>query len=203
LFVLRAVADDGAAAGGELGWLAVGGLGAYAEEWRGPREVTREGMLEHHRVVSRVHERVDCLPVRFPTWAEDETAAERLVDARAEALRMALERVRGKSELAVTLVWEEALAREPAAGGRDYMEKKRVYWAARREREAAAREWASQLGPDVLVKVCPNDQVAVSAAVLVPRGRADEAALSLPPALDGTRCVINGPWPPYSFATVE
>jgi hypothetical protein len=222
LFVLRAVADDGSAATADLTWIEVGDLGVYVERWDGPREVTRDGMLEHHRALSRIHEQVDCLPVRFPTWSEDPAS---LVSAKRAELIASLNRVRGKSELAITLVWQSsplplgegrgegvlggvAGARPhpeplPEGEGTTYLRQKRLYWAARRERETDARSWAEQLGPGAIVRVCPNERVAVSAALLVPRGRAEDASLSLPPALTGTRCVVNGPWPPYSFATVE
>jgi hypothetical protein len=198
VYLLRAVAKNGAAADGDLRWLAAGDLGVYADEWAGPREVTREGMLEHHRIVGLIHEKVDCLPMRFGEWVDDEEEAARLVDARRESLGRALERVRGKTEFAVTLVWDEPLVRGSATGGREYMAKRRAYWATRREREKAVREWSSALGADALVKIYPNERVALSAALLLPRGSTPRVS-----AMPGTRLVVNGPWPPYSFATAE
>lgn len=144
-------------------------------------------MLEHHRVVSAIFERVDCLPVRFPTRAEDPVSLLR------PEHRPALLRVRGKAEFAITRVWDTPLRRERAGNGRDFMEKRRAYWAERRRVE----EWARTLPPNAVVKLAPNDRIAASVALLLPRG----AAPSLPD-LPGTRSVINGPWPPYSFATI-
>ena len=176
-------------------WVEAGDLGVWASRWFGPREVTREGMLEHHRVVGLIHEKVDCLPVRFPAWSSDPTPD---VMARAEALRAALARIEGKAEFAMTLVWDEVLTPGSGESGREFMAKRRAYWAARRKREQAAREWAARLAPDALVKLYPNERVALSAALLLPRGARPDVS-----AMPGTRLVLNGPWPPYSFATVE
>jgi hypothetical protein len=176
-------------------WIEVGDLGVWASEWSGPREVTREGMLEHHRVVGLIHEKVDCLPVRFPTWSSDPTSE---VMARAEALRAGLARIEGKAEFALTLVWDDVLTPGSGETGREFMAQRRAYWAARRGREQAVRAWAAQLPPDALVKLYPNERVALSAALLLPRGATPGVS-----AMPGTRLVLNGPWPPYSFATVE
>ena len=144
-------------------------------------------MMEHHCVVSAIFEQVDCLPVRFPTRSEDPVSLVK------PELRAALERVRGKAEFAITYVWNEPLVRETADTGREFMEKRRAYWAERRRVE----EWAKALPEGAVVKLNPNDRVAASVALLLPRGGTPDV-----PALAGARTVINGPWPPYSFATV-
>lgn len=142
-------------------------------------------MMEHHRVVSAIFERVDCLPVRFPTRSADPVSLLKPEHA------AALARVRGKAELAITYVWNEPLKRETGGSGREFMEKRRAYWAERRRVEA----WAKGLPAEAVVKLNPNDRVAASVALLVPRG-----ATPAVPELPGARSVISGPWPPYSFA---
>jgi hypothetical protein len=50
-------------------------------------------------------------------------------------------------------------------------------------------------------QICPSKDVAVTLALLVPRGNADSVKRSLPRAASDVRILVNGPWPPYTFAT--
>ncbi len=154
--------------------------------------------------------------MRFPTLAEDAGP----LNARRDALLAALARVRGKTELALTLAWTSPLpppSQEhphllplPAGEGTRYLRARRAYWRAREERDAAAHRLADQLRTelalppdDVLVRVAPNDQIAVSLAALVPRADAPTYLRILGQPRPHLRVVVNGPWPPYSFATAE
>lgn len=202
--------------GGTLSFISAGPVGAWATEI-GEGAGDREDAFEHHRVVEALCARQPCLPIRFGSRVADPATAAALLAPRADALARALERVGGRRELAVTLLWTDA-AVEPGRGhapppdrsGRAFLERKRAGHAAADERLALARDLARRLETelsadqaDVRHALCPSAQVALSTAILAPAGRADatkEEAVKVAGRLTGVRAVVSGPWPPYTFA---
>jgi hypothetical protein len=193
------------------------GLGLWSTEW--PSEITleRPDALEHHRLVERICGAQPCLPVRFGTAFPSADAARASLESRADALRAALARVAGKSEIALTLLWRrvpEAPVSEPAGGpGRQYMEARRAEYTAREAKrtraESIVERLLAQLATDrslVWHEVCTSEGVAVSLAVLVPTELALERKAELSRVaqeFDDVMPVVNGPWPPYTFARTE
>jgi gas vesicle protein GvpL/GvpF len=193
------------------------GLGLWSTEWAPDMKLERPDALEHHRLVERICAAQPCLPVRFGTAFESPEAVRASLDERAAALRLALERVAGKSELALTLLWKEAsvpaAADSVASPGRRYMEARRAEHTARETRRARAEFMVKRLIAELAIErtlvwheTCTSASVAVSLAVLVPAERALERKADL------TRIatefadvvpVVNGPWPPYTFARIE
>jgi len=180
-------------------------------------KLERPDALEHHRLVERICAAQPCLPVRFGTAFPSVDAARASLDKRAEALRAALARVAGKSEIALTLLWREPPAREvtlPAAGpGRRYMEARRAEFTFREARRARAESLVERLTAELAIErplvwheTCTSASVAVSLAVLVPTERAHERKAELTriaASFGDVVAVVNGPWPPYTFAGVE
>jgi hypothetical protein len=175
-------------------------------------EFGRADLLEHHQIVSRLHAQLEgCLPARFPTWVADEEALRADLRRRQAELSRALERVRGLCELAITPVWtapalEETPAEATTPGTRYLLERRRALAGSERRRERA-RELADEIerlaGADLAAvrrQVCPSPAVALSSALLAPRARAVELMARLPRTQDGVRILVNGPWPPYTFA---
>lgn len=83
----------------------------------------RADLLEHHGIISRLAvEIAGVLPARFPTWFPDDAVLRTEIERRQASLIDALERVRGRAEIAVTAMWiataraSPALAATPAAG---------------------------------------------------------------------------------------
>ena len=204
--------------GRPLAWSeAATGLGLWSTEWAPEMKLERPDALEHHRVIERICAAQPCLPVRFGTAFESVEAARASLDERAAALRLALARVAGKSELALTLLWKDAPvpeAGESAAGpGRRYMEARRAEHAAREARRARADSMVEHLVADLAIErplvwheTCTSASVAVSLAVLVPVEHAVErkADLSRVAArFADVTAVVNGPWPPYTFARID
>jgi hypothetical protein len=204
------------------------GLTCWATELRSGERFTTLDLLEQHKLVSHIYEqRAATLPARFPTWFADAAAVrERLRNGRAE-LSDALERVRGRSEFAVTALWtpaadeEGALAREHEApsgapegplsevasrGTRYLLERQKVLQRGERQRlhaMAVAEEIQRSVGADLVDvrrQVCPSARVALSLALLVPREAARNVDGRLPRRARGVRILVSGPWPPYSFA---
>lgn len=203
--------------GRRLAWSEAGDLGLWSTEWAPDIKLERPDALEHHRLVERICAAQPCLPVRFGTAFATSDDARASLDKRAAALHLALARVAGKSELALTLLWRAALAARPietAVGpGRQYMEARRAEFAAREARRARAESLVAQVIAELAIErqlvwheTCTSDNVAVSLAVLVPTERAPDRKAQLEQIAAQFADVIpvlNGPWPPYTFARTE
>jgi hypothetical protein len=177
-------------------------------------------MLTHHALVEAVCAAEACLPVRLGTWAESEEEARGLLAAREEALVAALARVEGKVEVAVSWLWREegtrgrgdAGTRGREGAGTRYLVRRRLEIARREAREARAGELARLIedaagvsGTAAQHRLCPSEAVALSSALLVERAGAEAAisrVLAAASGLTDVDLVVNGPWPPYSFAGI-
>ena len=209
--------------GRPLAWSETGtGLGLWSTEWAPDMKLERPDALEHHRLVERICAAQPCLPVRFGTAFATSDAARASLDKRADALRAALIRVAGKSELALTLLWSKnsggsaprpPAVREVDGPGRRYMEARRANYDAREAQRARAESLVERLVAELAIErplvwheTCTSDNVAVSLAVLVPTERASARKAELEQVAAGFADVIpvlNGPWPPYTFARTE
>jgi len=203
--------------GRPLSWSEIGGLGLWSTEWDPDVKLERPDALEHHQLVERICAVQPCLPVRFGTAFATSDAALESLDKRAAALRAALTRVAGKSELALTLLWHEvpAPAAPEATGGpgRRYMEQRRADYGAREGRRARAESMVEELiaqlaieRPLIWHETCTSASVAVSFAALVPTEQAFERKAQLEgiaARFSDVLPVVNGPWPPYTFARIE
>ncbi len=55
---------------------------------------------------------------------------------------------------------------------------------------------------DVRHSLCPSQSVGLSSALLVKRSRAADVQARLVRTQHDVRILVNGPWPPYTFAAV-
>jgi hypothetical protein len=172
----------------------------------------RGDMLAHHEVVARLHDTHEaCLPARFPTRLADADALRQLLLKREQPLLGALERVRGRAELAVTVLWTALPTVEPMPAttpGRQYLlARQQALNSADAQRSAAhalAEAIERVVGAELVEaqrKVCPTPQIALSLALLVARAAAAGVAQRVTDIedRDGVRILVNGPWPPYTF----
>jgi len=93
------------------------------------------------------------------------------------------------------------------------MDERRAFYAARKDRKARADELAEGLLAKLAIEralvwyqTSTSEGVAVSLAVLVPNDQAKGWKADLERLARGHHDVVgvvNGPWPPYSFASVE
>jgi Gas vesicle synthesis protein GvpL/GvpF len=211
LHAITTVSDARAAAtvglrGEPLVTVEVHGLLAWVTRLSERQSFTRQDVLDHHRVVSKVFDCVEaCLPARFPTviGAERELWSE----TRAAELAAQLEAVRGACEVAVTAVWTSA---EPPATeaattpGRQYLLKRASSQRLRDRASELADMLEEQADADLLEarrQVCPSADVALSLALLLKRASAKDIQGRLGRGV-GTdvRILVNGPWAPYTFA---
>ena len=203
--------------GRPLVWSEAGDLGLWSTEWEPDVKLERPDALEHHGLVEQICAAQPCLPVRFGTAFATPDEARASLDKRAAALHAALTRVAGKSELALTLLWTEHSAPqavESAAGpGRRYMEARRAEFAAREARRSRAESLVEEVLTELAIErqlvwyeTCTSENVAVSLAALVPTERAGELKAGLAQVaarFPDVIPVLNGPWPPYTFARTE
>jgi hypothetical protein len=208
--------------GRPLSWLEAGGLGMWSTDWAPDVKIERPDALAHHRIVERICAGQPCLPVRFGTAFATSDEARASLDKRAAALQVALTRVAGKSELALTLLWSRSSAPSSArprsapeidGPGRRYMEARRAELSALETRRGRAQALVDRIiselaieRPLVWQETCTSENVAVSLAVLVPTERALERKAELEhlaARFTDVVPVVNGPWPPYTFAGTE
>lgn len=172
----------------------------------------RTDLTENHDLISALHQQVGaCLPVRFPTWSGDEDALRADLRRRQAALTTALHAVRETCELAVTLLWttsaETTLATPAATSGAQYLRARQQLYAGSDKRRARAHQLAEEIeraaGAALVAvrhQVCPSASVALSSALLIHRDCASGLMAILARRQDGVRILVNGPWPPYTFA---
>jgi hypothetical protein len=201
--------------GGRLLRVEQDGLRAWATELpENDAAFTREDLLAHHALVAAIFTHSDAiLPARFPTLFDDGGAISDQLRTRREVLGAQLQRVGGCCEFAVTALWiaEDEPAPPVAADtpGRRYLVQRQLAFAGSEQRRARARELAGYLERlvgadlvDVRHSVCPSERVALSSALLVGRAHDGDVQARLVPSERDVRILVNGPWPPYTFAPV-
>jgi len=188
--------------------------------------VTREHVLAHERVVSRVLSHTTPLPFRFGTLAGHERL-ESYVVSQKSSLSLALERVRGAVEMSVKIIWNveeagqraveleaEAVAKVAAtagAGTKFLLEKRRAIACDELLKERAERlqNWLEKAVNDVVkeafVQMEPAEKLFLAASHLVSRekladyrARVEKARGELPEL----HFLTSGPWAPYSFSSL-
>jgi hypothetical protein len=178
----------------------------------------------HDAVLRAASDLGPVLPLRFGTVVPSEEAAHRLVRERADAARAQLDRVDGTREWGVRLV--RVLTGEPRTAGpqprreemsgTEYLSARRAALAERdRAEQDAARAAAlleDALAPhvtDVLRRGgSTGSSLLLDVAYLVPRERepgfrAEALALGEELRSAGLELELTGPWPPYSFVSLD
>jgi hypothetical protein len=188
--------------------------------------VTKAGTA-HHAVPDTLVEKHTVIPFRlFTLFSSDEKAVSTLA-RRARAIESALERVAGKAEwvlkvskpskgLSAVARTASSRAEVEASSGTSFLQKKAaakqaaVETATRvRKTAAATYETLADLAYDATLRdVDPGAGLLLDASFLVPTRQvaAVKRALSKTAAalLDaGCRVSFTGPWPPYSFVSLE
>jgi hypothetical protein len=209
--------------------LTCGDIALVVSDYQGERvAVEREQVFAHERVIRRVLRQATPLPFRFGTLAAA-AELEAYVETRRDALMKSLERVRGSVEMSVKIIWDaEQLKREslraderedrqgarPSLGeGASYLEARRREILGDQLLKERAEELAAWLTERVAgeaveqeVEARPGESLVVRAAFLVRRERLDEYQAGVEKARaerPGLRFLTSGPWPPYSFSTIN
>jgi gas vesicle protein GvpL/GvpF len=176
--LLRAiVATENVSAAAELGLRAVSRtrVAALASPWEVAGPAGEAELLEHHRVIQSVFERVPCLPARFGSVFPDEAALHARLAEREADLASQLARVGHRCELAITCAWRDSgrlqrdtgglqgvpplrssgvtapIAIVPVSSGRAYLERGLQRRRDERWREGRAEEIAARLRTELAV----------------------------------------------------
>jgi hypothetical protein len=218
LRAIVAAADAGVAADLDLRAASGEGVAALASPWEGTGTASEAELLDHHRTIQAVFERVPCLPARFGSVFADEEAIRARLSEREVDLASQLARLGHRCELAITCAWRDGgavprVVLAPAATGRAYLEQGLQRSRGDREREARAEEIVARLLGELAVepafirhRTCPRPAVAVSMSALVTRDEIDEITSRLERVgaqLPDVTVVVQGPWAPYTFAVSE
>jgi hypothetical protein len=226
--MLEGVAGVAGAAPRLVQW---GAIAAVVSDFEGERvSIERENVFAHERVVQRVLRYVTPLPFRFGTLVTLERL-ESYVEASRDALLKSMERVRGRVEMSVKIIWNaeemrpegeqaEALGAALLEDARKASGKGAAYLAARRrelmgdellkERAEELAAWLSECigdaATDTDVQVRPGEALVVRAAFLVERTRLKDYQERVETARSSRaslRFLTSGPWPPYSFSNIN
>ncbi|TMR97962.1 GvpL/GvpF family gas vesicle protein [Nonomuraea basaltis] len=178
----------------------------------------------HHAVVRAVAALAPTAPVRLATVFHDDRRVGELLAERQPGIRQALSRVAGRAEWGVKVYGTAQvgpLSRTGDEGSRPGTAYLRRRGAQRRGREDAARSLAdrAEQAHDRLAshaiachrhrlqdrRLSRHDGVmALNAAYLIEDSHAfAEAAAELATRWDDMRVEVTGPWPAYSFTTIE
>lgn len=179
-------------------------VGTVGSDKVDPSEAT---ILTHGRVVDELAaSNAAVLPARFGRGYPDVDALRRAVTEHADGLHAALARVRGCLELGLRVLSGPADPEVKGGSGREYM-LGRLH--ERRRAEQLADELHQPLAALARAEtrsVASTPQLLLSASYLVPREAVDgfrTAVRELERAHPELTLACTGPWPPYSFATVE
>jgi hypothetical protein len=174
-------------------------------------------LILHATVVEEVMRSRPILPVRYNTILRSKEAVIALLDERAQAFRSALERVAGKVEMGLRVLWEapgEAEAsgdQEPRDGGpgtkylhrRLREEQRRAGLRAAGERVIQALQTRfHSLAVEIWLQRLPTNRLLLTGAYLVERDRAAafrEGVAKAQQEFSHLSFLLTGPWPPYHF----
>jgi hypothetical protein len=182
-----------------------------------PWPVDEAHLTLHETVVEEVMGSRPILPVRFNTFLRTKEAVVGLLDKRAHAFRSALERVEGKAEMGLRVLWvppAEAEASKDQEVGKGRPGTEYLYRRVRDERRRAELLQAGEkliqelqspflsLAVESWLHRFPTDRLLFSGAYLVERYRVAafrEGVAKARQEFSAHSFLLSGPWPPYHF----
>jgi hypothetical protein len=179
---------------------------------------TTENVWRHEAIVETLMDLCTVLPARFGSLFADEEALESVLAAQCAVLCCDLERVRGRLELSLRVLWEPvdpppATTLEAPLTGRDYlclrMEEERRTREQRQRAEALAAQVhqpLARLAAMSCQQILLSPRLLLTAAYLVERGQTcafEEQVEALRAAWPQLSLLCTGPWPAYSFMTTK
>jgi Gas vesicle synthesis protein GvpL/GvpF len=218
LRAIVAAGDAGVARDLGLGTVSGAAVAALASPWETARVGGEPELLDHHRIIQAVFERVPCLPARFGSVFANEDALHARLAVREVELASQLARLGHRCELAITCAWRDKgvtspVTIVPAGSGRAYLERGLQRSRTDRERELRAEAIVARLLGELATepacvrhRTCPRPAVAVSMSALVTRDEIDGVSARLErlgAQLPDVTIVVQGPWAPYTFAVSE
>lgn len=187
-------------------------------------EATPANVWLHEEIVESLMATAAVLPMRWGTVLPGERRLFAVLEVHYAAFVAALERVRGRVELGLRVLWNADVRRPPSAApasegegcsaatpGRQYLmarvEEDRRAQAERQRATGVAEEIhgpLAGLAAESVREVLLTPRMLLAAAYLVDRERVDAVraqADALAAAFPVLRFLLTGPWPPYHFVT--
>jgi len=174
-------------------------------------------LILHETVVEDVMDTRPILPVRYNTLLRTEEAVITLLAERAQAFRSALERVAGRVEMGLRILWEPAAETgvspdqeiEERGPGAEYLYQRLREERRRSRLQAEGETLIHELQASFLplaVESClhplPTKRLLLTAAYLVDRDRVEAFRKLVTKVWDDfqqLQFLLTGPWPPYHF----
>lgn len=194
-----------------------GAINAWISPLTGTVSPTTENVWRHEAIVEALMDVCTVLPTRFGSLFADEEALGAVLAAHEHDLCADLDRVRGRLELSLRVLWEQAAPAPPsqpadaAFSGRGYMQLRLEDERRLREHRRQAEALVAQLHqPLAQLAVASHQQLLLtprlllSAAYLVEREQKaafEQQVENLRAAWPQLRLLCTGPWPAYSFVT--
>jgi hypothetical protein len=194
--------------GAELRAVEIGDLDAVVSAAPpGSQGANEQAVLAHARVVDELLSTNDAvLPSRFANGFRDEAALRAAVAERAAKLQAALDQVRGNVEIGLRVITADRRDASPASSGRDYLTGRLAEVQAAERAAARIHTPLAAAARASTLNVAATAELLLSAAYLIPRSEVDvfrARVEQLDDAHPELTFVCTGPWPPYSFATLD
>ena len=182
-----------------------------------PWPVDEAHLIRHETVVEEVMGARPILPVRFNTFLRTREAVIALLDKQAQAFHSAFERVEGKVEMGLRVLWEPPADAEMPADQEIEGTGPGTEYLYRRLREEQRRAGLRVAGERVIREVqalfhslameswlqrLPTNRLLFTGAYLVERYRVDAFRGGVAQAqhkFSRLSFLLTGPWPPYHF----
>lgn len=180
-----------------------------------PWPVDEAHLTLHETVVEEVMATRPVLPVRFNTLLRSDEAVIALLDERAQSFRSALERVQGKVEMGLRVLWEPPVEVSADQGiekkgpGTDYLDRRlREERRGARVRAAGERlirqiqELFHSLAVESRLQLFPSKRLLLSGAYLVEQDQVEgfrDGVAKAREKFSHLSFLLTGPWPPYHF----
>ena len=184
----------------------------------GEVEPTAANVWRHERVIEALMAERAALPARFGVALKSAQVMQERLAERYDAFAANLERVRGRVELGLRVLWRAAepaprATRERASGGYSYLmarlDEERHAETERRAAEAQVAELVHDLAPlavDRVEAVLVTPRLLLNAAYLVDRRQVpafEQAVRQQQAGHPELRFLCTGPWPAYHFVTAD
>jgi hypothetical protein len=204
-------------------WLSYGRVSAVVSALASAVQPTEANVWRHEAVVEALMADCAVLPVRFGTVFLDKEELGAVLAAHDGDLVRDLERVRGRVELGLRVLWDvdddpEPPNRDSPAGAANALPTGRDYMLARLKRERQRHEChqraealaarihcpLAHLATDSRKQLLVTPRLLLTSAYLVPRGHMaafEQELETLRAAYPQLGLLCTGPWPAYSFVT--
>ncbi len=179
--------------------------------------VDEDHLTLHETVLEELMSSRPVLPARFNTLFRTEDAVIALLDKRAQTFRSALERVTGKVELGLRVLWEPPGDAEESADKKSWHGGPGTAYLYQRLKEERHRSGLRATGERLIQEVqslfhslagesrlqrFPTERLLLTGAYLVERDRVDafrEGVARAQQEFSRLSFLLTGPWPPYHF----